>query len=183
MDSIEEEVKKQEVGYIRIDGGTKQEIRHENVSKFQNDPNIKVAILSITAMSVGITLTACSNVVFAEMCWTPAVMQQAEDRAHRIGQKDMVTCHYLYGEGTLDPRLYNKLETKHAIVSNILDGSQIRTVAINVNSNDGAYTTEKTIGSQNFIENNEMKTFTATTGVKSPISKLEIKKMQKQITV
>ena len=58
------------------------------------------------------------------MHWTPAVMLQAEDRIHRMGQKN-TTCvnyHYLYGEGTLDSLLYEKLQSKLAIVSEILEG-------------------------------------------------------------
>jgi SWI/SNF-related matrix-associated actin-dependent regulator of chromatin subfamily A-like protein 1 len=71
--------------YIRIDGHTKAETRHEYVTKFQNEKSCKVALLSITAACLGLTLTAASTVVFAEVHWTPALMQQAEDRTHRIG--------------------------------------------------------------------------------------------------
>jgi len=49
-------------------------------------------------------------------------MLQAEDRSHRIGQAECVNCHYLLGENTLDENLFAKLESKFAIVSNILDG-------------------------------------------------------------
>ena len=58
------------------------------------------------------------------MYWTPAIMLQAEDRIHRMGQKNKicVNYHYLYGEGTLDSLLYEKLQTKLAIVSEILEG-------------------------------------------------------------
>lgn len=56
------------------------------------------------------------------MHWTPAMMLQAEDRAHRIGQVSCVNCHYLYGDGTLDDRLYYKLEKKLGVVSEVLDG-------------------------------------------------------------
>lgn len=82
------------------------EQRQKMVNDFQNNSDILVAVLSITAMGVGFTLHASSNIIFAEMNWTPAVMLQAEDRAHRIGQKNSVNCHYLIGENTLDEILF-----------------------------------------------------------------------------
>ena len=71
---------------------------------------------------MGITLTAASTVIFAELHWTPALMIQAEDRAHRVGQKDSVNCHYLIGENTLDELLYKFLEKKVLNVSSFVDG-------------------------------------------------------------
>lgn len=102
MDEIESELRNKKHKFIRIDGTVTQNQRAENVEKFQTDPEILVALLSITAAGVGITLTAASTVIFAELHWTPALMLQAEDRAHRVGQKDSVNCHYLIGENTLD---------------------------------------------------------------------------------
>ncbi|EPZ31538.1 P-loop containing nucleoside triphosphate hydrolase domain-containing protein [Rozella allomycis CSF55] len=67
-----------------------------------NKEDIKVALLSITAASVGLTLTSATTVVFAELYWNPGVLVQAEDRARRIGQKDSVNVHYLLAKGTLD---------------------------------------------------------------------------------
>ena len=69
---------------------------------FQEDPSIRCALLSINAASVGLTLTAASTIVFAELTWTPAILHQAEDRAHRIGQKNSVNIYYMQGHGTLD---------------------------------------------------------------------------------
>ena len=83
--------------FIRIDGSVDNEKRQELVNNFQEKEDIKAAVLSITAAGVGFTLTAASTVVFAELYWTPATMIQAEDRAHRIGQKNSVNCHYLIG--------------------------------------------------------------------------------------
>lgn len=82
-----------------------------------------IAILSLTACSTGITLTAASTVVFAEMCWTPGVMVQAEDRAHRIGQINSVNIYYLIGENTLDAMIYPRLKLKSEVFSNIVDGT------------------------------------------------------------
>jgi SWI/SNF-related matrix-associated actin-dependent regulator of chromatin subfamily A-like protein 1 len=67
-------------------------------------------------------LTAASTVVFAELHWTPGMMVQAEDRAHRIGQKSSVNCHYLLGENSLDDILYRNLEKKVHNVSSFVDG-------------------------------------------------------------
>jgi SWI/SNF-related matrix-associated actin-dependent regulator 1 of chromatin subfamily A len=78
--------------------------------------------LSITAAGVGITLTEASTVIFAELHWTPATMQQAEDRAHRIGQRSCVNCHYLVGENTLDEILYMKMDRKLGTVGQMIDG-------------------------------------------------------------
>lgn len=92
------------------------------MTSFQEDDRIKVALLSITAAGVGLTLTAASTVVFAELHWTPGMMVQAEDRAHRIGQKSSVNCHYLIGDNTLDDMLYRFLDKKINNVSSFVDG-------------------------------------------------------------
>lgn len=67
LDGLEEEVAAQKVGYVRIDGKTSHKIRQDLVDQFQQDPDVKVAILSITACGVGLNLTAASTVIFAEV--------------------------------------------------------------------------------------------------------------------
>ena len=83
-----------------------------------------VGILALTASSQGITLTAATSVVFAEMNWTPGIMVQAEDRAHRIGQSKSVNVYYLYGENTVDAMIYPRLKLKSEVFANILDGKK-----------------------------------------------------------
>ena len=122
LDSIEEEVKKLKVEYIRIDGEVKPEERQVSVDRFQSDEACLIAILSITACYTGITLTAASTVIFSELYMTPAIMIQEEDRAHRIGQEhECVNIHYLYGPDTLDDILFKMLNKKQNIFSNTLD--------------------------------------------------------------
>ena len=122
LDAIEDVILQDKVGYIRIDGKVAIERRQELVNKFQNDEECLVAILSITACATGLTLTKASTVVFAELHFTPSIMCQAEDRAHRIGQDaECVNIHYLFGDSTLDVLLFRKLNEKQNIVSTTLD--------------------------------------------------------------
>lgn len=73
MDAIERVVKKKNKNYIRIDGSTTCDQRKYFVDKFQADESYACAILSITAANAGITLTAASLVIFAELHWNPSV--------------------------------------------------------------------------------------------------------------
>lgn len=79
-------------------------------------------ICSIKAAGVGLTLTASSTVAFVEFPWTYADCCQCEDRAHRIGQKDNVTCYYLIGNNTIDYALYRLIQKKRSIANEIMAG-------------------------------------------------------------
>eukprot|EP00347_Sterkiella_histriomuscorum_P021164 403335006 len=122
LDAIEDTVIKKKVSHIRIDGKIDVTKRYEAVRKFQTDSECLVAVLSLTASCTGITLTAASTVVFAEMNWTPGIMVQAEDRAHRIGQINSVNVYYLFGENTLDAMIYPRLKLKSEVFANVVDG-------------------------------------------------------------
>jgi SWI/SNF-related matrix-associated actin-dependent regulator 1 of chromatin subfamily A len=76
LDGIEAKLKRLRVDYFRLDGATPMQKRHADVERFQSDENCRVALLSITAGGTGITLTASSQVVFAELYWTPAILMQ-----------------------------------------------------------------------------------------------------------
>lgn len=109
-------------GYIRIDGSVPSSERIQLVHKFQNDPETRVAILSIQAAGQGLTFTAASHVVFAELYWNPGHMKQAEDRAHRIGQTCSVNVHYLIAKGTFDTVLWGMLNRKETVTGSTLNG-------------------------------------------------------------
>ena len=122
LDRIEFLMKEKKIQYIRIDGSTKQDKRYEYVTYFQKEKSCQVAILSIIAASTGITLNSAHIVIFAELTWTPSIMIQAEDRAHRIGQRsNFVDIKYLYGQETLDDFILDKLQKKLVIVSTTID--------------------------------------------------------------
>lgn len=107
----------------KIAGSVGLQDRQDAVDRFQNDPDCNVIICNLQAASEGITLTAASDVLFAEQAWTPATMLQAEARAHRIGQTEQVTAHYLLAENTVDEHMYNMLEKKRKLVESATEGS------------------------------------------------------------
>ncbi|HAR79747.1 MAG TPA: hypothetical protein DCR21_02845, partial [Succinivibrionaceae bacterium] len=107
---------------VIITGATSQAGRQQVVERFQNDPSVSLALLQLKAAGVGITLTASSNVAFLEMGWTPADHAQAEDRAHRLGQKNQVNCYYLLAKDTIDEDIHALIENKRKVFNAAADG-------------------------------------------------------------
>jgi SWI/SNF-related matrix-associated actin-dependent regulator 1 of chromatin subfamily A len=95
--------------------------RQAEVERFQNDPACRLFIGSIQAAGLGITLTAAAHVIFAELDWTPGNMTQAEDRCHRIGQRDNVLVQHLVLDGSLDARMAHTLVAKQEVIDRALD--------------------------------------------------------------
>lgn len=106
---------------VALDGRMSQENRQRSVDLFQNNSSVKIFIGSIAAAGVGITLTAASTVIFAELDWTPGNMSQAEDRLHRIGQVYPVNVIHLVLEGSLDCRMAKILVSKQEVIDRALD--------------------------------------------------------------
>jgi SWI/SNF-related matrix-associated actin-dependent regulator 1 of chromatin subfamily A len=106
---------------VKLTGESKEADRQAAVDRFQNDPDCRVFIGSITAAGVGITLTASSHVVFAELDWTPGNITQMEDRAHRIGQTDTVLVQHIVLADSLDARMAKMLVEKQEIIDSALD--------------------------------------------------------------
>lgn len=106
---------------VVITGKIGQDDRQKAVDAFQTDPNVRVFIGGITAAGVGITLTATSHAIFAELDWVPGNVSQAEDRHHRIGQVDPVLIHHVVLDGSIDARLAKVLVEKQAIADASLD--------------------------------------------------------------
>lgn len=95
--------------------------KQNSVDAFQNNPECMLIICSIKAAGVGLTLTSSSSVAFLELPWTYADCCQCEDRAHRIGQKDNVTCYYLLGNDTIDRTIYSLIHKKKSIANEIMN--------------------------------------------------------------
>ena len=107
---------------VSVTGRDSQDVKQRAVDAFQNNPKTDIIICSIKAAGVGLTLTASSNVAFVEFPWTYADCCQCEDRAHRIGQKDSVTCYYFLGRRNIDEKVYRIIQEKKNI-ANAVTGS------------------------------------------------------------
>nr|DBA19612.1 TPA: hypothetical protein GDO54_015415 [Pyxicephalus adspersus] len=116
LDSVCDELGKKNVSFIRIDGNTSSADRQSLCQKFQLSDKVSVAVLSITAANMGLTLSSADLVVFAELFWNPGVLIQAEDRVHRIGQTSSVNIHYLVAKGTADDYLWPMIQEKIKIL-------------------------------------------------------------------
>lgn len=107
---------------VVVSGATSATAGQAAVDAFQNDPAIRVFIGNIIAAGTGKTLTAARDVVFAEASWVPGENEQAEDRAHRIGQMRGVLIHILVVEGSLDAQILGTAARKRKDISAVLDG-------------------------------------------------------------
>lgn len=104
-----------------VDGDMKISDRHAACERFQNDPECRVIVGTIGAMGVGVTLTASSHVIIAELDWRPGIMCQAEDRAHRIGQLGNVLVQYFLFPDSVDSKMIGNLIEKMEVLSQVLD--------------------------------------------------------------
>ncbi|MCJ8732791.1 hypothetical protein PDJAM_G00215370 [Pangasius djambal] len=119
LDSITKELTDKRISHIRIDGSTPSAERQQLCEKFQFSEQSSVALLSITAANMGLTLHSADLVVFAELFWNPGILIQAEDRVHRIGQTRSVDIHYLVAKGTADDYLWPMIQEKMNVLEKV----------------------------------------------------------------
>ena len=123
LDAASAVLRKRKVQFIRIDGSTPTSARGAMVNAFQESEAVRVAVLSIKAAGMGLTLTAASTVVFGELSWTPGDIVQAEDRAHRIGQVSSVNVQFLCARNTVDDIMWGSVQNKLENLGQVLDGT------------------------------------------------------------
>ncbi len=108
-------------GCVEVTGDTPVADRQDAVDAFQANPAVRVFLGNIQAAGVGLTLTASSHVVFAELDWVPGNISQAEDRAHRIGQQGSVLIQHLVLEGSMDADMARTITEKQDVIDSALD--------------------------------------------------------------
>lgn len=123
MDAAEEHFAEHGLKTVSIRGEQTSKARQEAIDAFTNDPEVSVAVCSLTAAGVGLNLHVASNVVLAELSWTAAEQAQAIDRVHRIGQEQPVTAWRILAAHTIDTKIAELIDSKEGLAARALDGS------------------------------------------------------------
>ena len=123
MDAAEEAFARQGVRFSSIRGDQTPKARQASIDAFTSDPDVAVAVCSLTAAGVGLNLQVASNIVLAELSWTDAEQTQAIDRSHRIGQSEPVTAWRIIAAQTIDARIAELIDSKAGLAARALDGS------------------------------------------------------------
>lgn len=117
------ELEEQGLPYCYLDGSTPQKQRQAEVDRYNQSPDIPVFLISLKAGGTGLNLTGADTVVHFDPWWNPAVEAQATDRAHRIGQKKVVTSYKLICTGTVEEKVLHLQETKRALLADVFEAS------------------------------------------------------------
>lgn len=123
MDAAEEIFASRGIRYSSIRGDQTTRVRQRNVDAFTDDPDVAVAVCSLTAAGVGLNLQVASDMVLAELSWTDAEQTQAIDRIHRIGQEQPVTAWRIIAAQTIDAKVAELIDAKAGLAARALDGS------------------------------------------------------------
>ena len=123
MDVAEDVFARQGIRFSSIRGDQTPTSRQKNIDAFVNDPDVAIAVCSLTAAGVGLNLQVASNIVLAELSWTDAEQTQAIDRSHRIGQTEPVTAWRIIAAQTIDSKIAELIDRKAGLAARALDGS------------------------------------------------------------
>ena len=118
---IEKELKKLNISYFKLIGSTKVEDRIKLVDEFNENPEIKVFLISLKAGGTGLNLTGADMVIHYDPWWNISTENQATDRAYRIGQKNNVQVYKLITKNSIEEKIYNLQERKAELANNMLN--------------------------------------------------------------
>ena len=109
--------------YFYLDGQTPSEERVEICNRF-NDGERDLFLISLKAGGTGLNLTGADTVILYDLWWNPAVEEQAADRAHRMGQKNVVQVIKLVARGTIEEKMNELQEKKRELIADIIDSEE-----------------------------------------------------------
>ncbi|WP_349427001.1 DEAD/DEAH box helicase [Microbacterium sp. LWS13-1.2] len=110
---------------VSLRGDQATAARQQAIDAFNTDPDVGIAVCSLTAAGVGVNMQASSNVVLAELSWTAAEQTQAIDRVHRIGQDEPVTAWRIIAAHTIDTKIAELIDSKQGLAARALDGEAV----------------------------------------------------------
>lgn len=117
---LENELKKENIEYLKLTGQTKVDERMELVNKFNNDDNTKVFLISLKAGGTGLNLIGADMVIHYDPWWNLSAENQATDRTYRIGQKKNVQVYKLITKNSIEEKIYNMQERKAKLADDML---------------------------------------------------------------
>ncbi|HWA85221.1 MAG TPA: DEAD/DEAH box helicase [Opitutus sp.] len=120
---LREDLTHSEIPFCYLDGTLSPAARQAEVDRFQTSPDVPVFLISLKAGGAGLNLTAADTVVHFDPWWNPAVEAQATDRAHRIGQKRVVTSYKLIASGTVEEKVLALQTEKRALLADVFEAS------------------------------------------------------------
>ena len=118
------------IQYSYLDGSLAMEKRREEVTKFQDDDEIRVFLISLKAGGVGLNLTVADYVYIVDPWWNPAAEMQAIDRAHRIGQKQKVFAYKMICKDSVEEKILQLQQRKQTLADDLIheDASLVKTL-------------------------------------------------------
>ena len=117
---IEEQLQQLNIKYLKLTGATKVDERIEMVDEFNENPNIKVFLISLKAGGTGLNLTGADMVIHYDPWWNISTENQATDRAYRIGQKNNVQVYKLITKDSIEEKIYELQQKKAELIDNML---------------------------------------------------------------
>jgi TATA-binding protein-associated factor len=120
LDIIQEFFGKWKVHAMRLDGTTAANKRQGMVDEFNRDTSVHCFLISTKAGGTGLNLTGADTVIFYDHDWNPANDNQAQDRAHRIGQTKPVTVYKLVSKGTIEEKIIERQAIKQSLADEII---------------------------------------------------------------
>ena len=120
FDIIQAELIKRDIKYFKLTGSTKVSERIKLVDDFNNNPDIKIFLISLKAGGTGLNLTGADMVIHYDPWWNASAENQATDRAYRIGQKNNVQVYKLITSNSIEEKIYELQQKKSELVDNML---------------------------------------------------------------
>lgn len=124
LENLQGELKAEKISFYTLTGSTPKEKRLELVERFNGD-DTSVFCISLKAGGTGLNLTAADIVIHYDPWWNLAVQNQATDRAHRIGQRNVVSVYKLIMKDTIEENIVKLQERKKELAEQVLSGENV----------------------------------------------------------